>query len=243
MQQRQAKEAVISMETADEYLQAFSDNAFAGIPDFFPDVTTETSQWGLVGRTKKKVVIKEVNPLASRWLISNYKPRIIFIIRHPAAIASSFNKLGWTDINLSHIKNSLNQIDIKALNFENAVFEKNDFWSIFGVLCGGCYFYMLNILNEYSDSMIVSYEELCIDSIKIFYQIFKFSELRWDSDIEMLINNKSSSNNAINPYSTDRYTNQMPDRWRKILSKERLECLQKSYHLFDLPWYMSDSEW
>lgn len=243
MQQRHADGAVISMETADEYLQAFSDNAFAGIPDFFPDVITDTKQWSLLGRKKRRVVIKEVNPLASKWLMSTYKPKIIFVIRHPAAIASSFNRLGWTDINLSHINKSLHNINKKMVDFENRDFNKNDFWEMFGVMCGVCYCYMLNIIDEYPNSMVFSYEELCSDSVSIFQEIFKFSELIWDDNIELLIKSKSSVNDDTNPYSTDRYTSQMPDRWRKTLSRENLDRLHKSYLRFELPWYVSDSEW
>ena len=46
-------------------------------------------------RRKKRKLIKEVNPKAVKFYCDRYNPIVILLLRHPAAVASSFSRLGW----------------------------------------------------------------------------------------------------------------------------------------------------
>lgn len=73
----------------------FADYAFTGLPAFSTGIVQTPSQWSLLSRINKRLVLKEVNPLALAWLCETYRPRIIYLVRHPAAVALSYWRLGW----------------------------------------------------------------------------------------------------------------------------------------------------
>ena len=85
----------------DPYIyQTFGDQAFNGTPSFDASVVVFPAQWRPSRRKCRRVVIKEVNPLVLKWYAERYRPRVIYLIRHPAAVANSFEKMGWTSVSL-----------------------------------------------------------------------------------------------------------------------------------------------
>lgn len=49
-------------------------------------------------RSKRTLLIKEVNPIGVEFFVDRYFPKIVLILRHPAAVADSFKRMGWLDI-------------------------------------------------------------------------------------------------------------------------------------------------
>jgi len=77
--------------------QKSSDESFMGIPSKMPGVVIDYKDFVLFKRKRRRIVIKEVNPRAAKFYCERYKPKVILILRHPAALALSFQKMGWLE--------------------------------------------------------------------------------------------------------------------------------------------------
>lgn len=71
-------------------------NVIEGLPVFTREIIRYPEQWTLKGRKNKKVIAKEVNPLMANWIVDCARVQIIYLLRHPVPIVSSFKRLGWT---------------------------------------------------------------------------------------------------------------------------------------------------
>lgn len=93
------------------------------------------------------LVVKEVNPLALDWLLSSYKPRVVFLYRHPAAVALSLFNIGLTDVQF-HKRFAENRFS--AMKFSESKTGSN-FWEQIGALQGATLQLALSALENYSD--------------------------------------------------------------------------------------------
>jgi hypothetical protein len=149
-----------------------ADKAFMGWPDFGRHIVRFPLQWALVWRRPRRVVVKEVNPLACEWYLKRYQPRLVYLVRHPAGVASSWHKKGWLSAEPgAWLKNGEEQG--RALQEARRVFE------------------------EYPSRMHVIYEGLCRDPLGIFEQIFAFTGLAWNEGIQRFIRRTTAESAAM----------------------------------------------
>lgn len=223
----------------------FADRAFCGLPNFPPWlVIKKLPQWSLFERRYRRLVIKEVKPLACGWLLKHYKPRVIFMVRHPVAVALSYLNLGWTDINIEKAPLAGRALINTSLSrWQRHLKSISDFWEQHGIMQGALLRNILDSLTDYPDHRIVLYEELCADPTRVFPDLFNFAGLSWDREIENLIMERSSGGDTQNPYSTSRNSRSMVNAWKDKVSNEEVKRLQAAYRKFDLPWYQSESDW
>lgn len=201
----------------DKLYKRLADLSFKGIP-YFPDapgVVKYPSQWALVHRRHRHLVIKEVNPLACEYFLRKYHPRVIFLVRHPAAVALSHRKLGWW----------------------------KEIGEAEGTKLSARLHASLDVLKGYDDSIVVRYEELCAEPLKVFRSLFNFACLKWDKKIEKFIQDKTSARNREQLDSTSRDSLRMIEAWKGQVSKQEIEKLRKGYGAFSLPCYQSPEEW
>lgn len=245
MQQRGENRAILHVDKdgPDIALQRYANNAFNGLPDFLPGIIHDVKQWDIKTRSRKKVVIKEVNPLAAGWLISEFAPQVIFLVRHPAAVAASYNRLGWRNPHLSDVYSSLNQIHRSNPSKVRSFSNTNDFWTNQGLMQGGCLSYAMAVLAAYPNTTIVKYEDLCEYPTEHFRKLFRSTGLTWSSQSEKMIQEKTSSNDQKGAYSTSRDSKSMPWAWTKHVSREEVNRLRTAFSGFSLPWYTSDDDW
>jgi hypothetical protein len=193
--------------------------AFSGLPPFQPWVVRFPDQWDLSLRQVRRLVIKEVNPMACKWLVERYQPRVILLVRHPAAVSLSYVKMGW-----------LSRPVGRQL----------------GENLGAVLRAALDGLMDHKDYRVVTYEELCADAIGVFRSLYEFAELEWDSTTESYIQRRSSGKDPPgrdHRYGTSRDSRSMIRAWEGQLSQEELENLRAGYSSFDLPWYRASEDW
>lgn len=143
-----------------------ADKAFLGWPDFAEKVLPLPERWGLKGRRGARVVIKEVNPLAGRWYLDRYSPRLIFLVRHPAAVALSFQKQGWLE-------------------------DSPGEWARNGDFQGKSLRQASHEIGDYPHQMTAMYEDLCERPREGFRELFDFAGLTWDEPVEELVDRYS----------------------------------------------------
>jgi hypothetical protein len=205
--------------TASGVFARAASKAFSGLPVFPPWVVTFPEQWDLQSRKKRRLVIKEVNPMACKLLVEQYQPRVILLVRHPAAVSLSYVNMEWLSRPLGR------QL---------------------GEHLGETLRMALDGLADYDNYTVVTYEELCAAPVSVFQRLYEFSELMWDDSSKAYIRRRTSGEDPDgrdHRYGTSRDSRRMIRAWDSELSKEELEQLRAGYSSFDLPWYQADDDW
>lgn len=192
--------------------------AFAGWPDFDPGIVRFPDQWALHRRRSRRVVIKEVNPFACGWHIEHYAPRLVLLVRHPAAVALSWQRKGWLRADAGS-------------------------WAANGELQGRALRSALDALTRYEAHRVVLYEDLCAHPISSFTALYRFAGLTWDARAEAFITDRTHNDDAGNTWDTSRNSQQMIDAWRTQAVPSHVRALHQAFSVFGLPWYRDHQTW
>ncbi|WP_169853135.1 sulfotransferase [Anaerohalosphaera lusitana] len=219
-----------------EYEKA-ADLSFRAIPQFSKGIVRFPEQWGLNCRTRKKTVIKEVNPFVLPWLMQKYQPRIIYLVRHPASTAHSFHKMGW---------DGRNQFERRFL--DRSLAEINDyqrwagsFWSAHAAVQSVVLKRVLEQAKGYESFKLVQYENLCKDPINEFRSLYDFAGLKWDEAAEDLVVKKTQPSQVDkHSFSTQRNSAVEAEKWRKLVSADKLELIKEAWLWYDPPLYRDE---
>ena len=196
-----------------------AERAFAGIPQFDRWVVAQPSQWGLHDRTRRRLVIKEVNPLAAPWYIERFRPRIVFVMRHPAGIALSHKRLNWGDSADTH------------------------YWQKHGAYQGEILRAAWEVLQHDPDCRFVHFEDLCAAPLINFEKLFHFAGLEWDQNVAKWIEQHSAAGERTDAYGIQRKSAEVAQAWRSEITPSALADLQHGFQAFEVPWYQSPDEW
>lgn len=223
--------------------RAAADDAFRGIPRFSRRVVKEPSQWRvdrLLYRSHVlggRVVIKDVNPLALRWLLANHQFKLIFLTRHPAAVAASWHRMGWTEGIESRLEGILGQ----ELSSEIQSEHTKSLWSCHGAMQALVYRYVFDTLDSipHDSYRTVSYESLCKDPEEAFQDLFEFAGFPFDEHTRKRVrqHSRKEEDRKEEPYSTHRRSTDMVNAWRRDLPKGRQSEIRESYLAMDPPIY------
>lgn len=206
---------------------------FSGLPLFDRWITIYPKQWALSERSRKRIVIKEVNPFMLNWLIKNYKPRIIYLIRHPAATADSFNRLGY---NGKQIEVRFSEKTLKK--YPNYPQYTNSFWSDHGAMQAMVINETIDQITNDKDFRLVQYEHLCENPVSVFKELYDFAELKWDSTIENQILNRSQPETVdTHDFSTQRNSTYEMGKWKSQLPQDAIDQVKNAWLSFDPPYY------
>lgn len=233
---------LVPPEAPPQSYQAFADTAFRGLPAFGPNIVKRPAQWSLLHRRQRRVVIKDVNPLALGWLAERYRPRIVFLVRHPAAVANSYLKLGWSDVQFA------NRIPVHEWQeLRDKLPPLDDFWMEHAAFQGYVTRKALDMLETYGSVSLVRYEDLCEDPLTKFQEIYAFGDLEWTKDIARLIETRSKasggSDSSADPYSTARDSKNQIFSWRKHVQEAKITKMRDVYATFELPFYQDGAWW
>lgn len=219
--------------------------AFGAIPVFPAGCVRDTAQWGLRRRTQRHALIKEVNPLALEWLLAIYRPRVIFLVRHPAAVARSYEKLNWLNAEdkLAELGERLMQ---RHLHPWRALIDgASGFWQAHGVFQGAVHHVAMEILKDHPDHRIATYESLCAAPETGFQALFEFAGLTFDETIRTQIAEHAGGpgRHDVGTYGTRRNTHEMAVSWKSRLSGAQLAALRSGYTAFDGAYYRQADDW
>jgi len=218
--------------------ESAASHAFSGFPLFNHWITLFPKQWALSKRKQKRIVIKEINPFMLPWFIHTYRAKIIYLMRHPVATASSFKRMGWTgeqfDFRLS--KKTLEQFP----DYEQFTYS---FWAEHGALQAFILKEVLQYANKYENMLLVRYKDICADPLTVFRNLYDFAELEWNDSVERKIYKRSHPEQVNpDPYSIHRDTSHEVKKWKKQVPAEKIAEVKKSWFSFDLPFY-PESDW
>ena len=223
----------------------FAARAFTGLPIFPHGVLQDPAQASLHARPKKRLVLKEVNPLALPWLLDAFQPRVLFLVRHPAAVARSYWDLEWRNVEDRLSQFSPRLMDGPLRPWQDTISSASGFWKAHGVFQGAVLRVVMDRLATYKDHKIITYEDICSDLTGNLRNLFQFAELDLDEATKKRIadSNPSSNQTPQNPYSTRRNSQAMKYAWKRKLDSEQLALLHAGYASFKLPFYDSTDDW
>ena len=211
-----------------EYLK-YSQEAFRGLPPKQWDSSENPGAFSLSGRNQRQLLIKEVNPRATELYCQHFQPVILFLVRHPAAVALSFWDRGW-----------LASPDVRsyALDFDG------DDWEKFGYAYGIAMKTAFDTILAYSiPHKILIYEKLASDPLTEFKHIFEYLKLNEPKDFNEVINEYCFSGSATQGYQTRRISSRMIAKWKEKLALEAIAKIQSGYLQSGFAYYQSQSDW
>ncbi len=213
------------------YRQA-GDAAFAGLPTFRPSIVKYSEQWRLGDRRQRRLVIKETNPLALSWLVQEYRPKIVYLVRHPAAVANSFLANGWKSQRFEDrfLPGSIPPEEVERFS---------SFWAGHGALQATVLKRTLDLLDNYPDYTILRYEDLCLDPVEEFRRLFDFCALTWDVQTEARIRERAVSKGSYQAGNFDlkRDSLAMITKWQTQIDPSYIDEIREAYLSYDPPFY------
>jgi Sulfotransferase domain len=219
----------------------FASLAFRGMPRFPRAVIPHPEQWTVSGRTCKRVVIKEVNPLALDHWQEAFQPKVIYLLRHPVAVARSFHALGWKGDQFS---NKFLPATLTKLGADLSVLSRAEFWEQSGAFQAILHNHVLGSLDRV-DHVLVRYEDVCQDPLTEFARLFEFCGLPLSATVRDAIarSSKSKTDYAPGRYDTVRNSSTMTGRWRRETPAEQVELVRRGYFAHHPRFYTEESEW
>lgn len=217
--------------------------AFGGLPVFSKYVVTNPASWSIYRRWNKLIVVKDVNPLALDWLLTNHNLRVIYLIRHPAAVANSFFQRSWTSY---HFEDRFTDDFLESMNIDTEKYKKS-FWAEHGALQSVVHRYALSVLqnqNE-SDYLVVKYEDLCANPVECYQELYNFANLEWHPRIAKFAEAKSNSSqiHLTGQNGVERYSQLMIDKWQSEIPTEEVQMLKEAYLSLVPPFYNREEDW
>jgi hypothetical protein len=169
------------------------------------------------------VIVKEVSPSALAWLEERFAPLVVFLVRHPAAVASSMRALGW-----------------------GGGGEAPDFawWSSEASRQARALAPCLERLSGREDARVVRYEDLCLDPIGGFRELYAFARLPWTEEVaaEVRAGTRSDQPYEAGGFDLRRDSLRMVDRWKQELSAEERWSMAEAWRAHGLPLY-EEGDW
>lgn len=191
------------------------------------------------------MVIKEVNPLALAWLLDTYRPRVVFLMRHPAAVALSYQALNWCNAEAKLAELGTRLMNGSLRPWQETIQSASGFWQAHGAFQGAVLRVALQALTAYADAITITYESLCENPETSFRALFEFAGLTFDERVHDRIRESSvgTAQDAAGNYGTRRDTLRMAAAWKGKLTPEQLASLHAGYAAFDLPYYRDSNDW
>jgi hypothetical protein len=228
----EGKHALVDIEddkVAYEAYRALSDRAFVGNPIALPVVVGNTHPFSVFERSKRRLMIKEVNPKAVTFYSNRYNPDFLLIMRHPAAVALSFSQRGW-----------LNSADASV---ETGNRDASD-WEKFGYAYGLAMAKAFELISKQQGSLVTSYERLALDPFHEFGNLFTHFSIEMPLDYEDVIKHFCYSRKPLTSAGqVERYSEEMVYKWKKELAQEEILDIRKGYQLSGLDMYTGDQDW
>lgn len=207
----------------------YSQDAFGGIPtmDRYPGEILRG--FSLIGRRHRRLLVKEVNPRAAGFYCERYRPLVLFLIRHPAAVALSFWNMGW-------LAGSDVQLEAASL--------KGDAWEKFGYAYGTTIKSALEIIEKLAvPHKTLFYEQLASDPLAEFAKVFEYMRVAIPENYEHIIDEYCFSGTVTQGYPTRLVSKKMIAKWKNKLTPDAIASIRRGYFRSRLDFYQSDADW
>ncbi len=217
----------------DEQLRSAAEDAFAGLPRFARRVNAERARWAPRDRGVR-LVIKEVNPLWLSWLVARHDPIVVHLVRHPAGVAASWDRLGWlrtapwpAGIGGDVLDESLAHAGLG-----------DDPWARHGLWQAALHRSVVQAGAE----VTVRYEDVARDPMEALPPLLAALGLPWDDQLRARVEQYATDRFLPSPFDIHRDASVVAERWRTTLAPDQLAALRRGWELIDQQWF-DDADW
>ena len=189
--------------------------------------------WSAATRRAGRVLVKDPTAcLLSGWLARQFDPLCVVIHRHPCGFASSHDLLGWQP----KIERLLHQPRLVRHHLQAYLpaleYARSDRWLAYGAFWGAAHRVLLDQAEAAGNWLLVSYEQLCLDSQREFAALGEFLDLPLDLSDHWF--NAAPKHRRSDPGSTRRDSAVMASVWRERLSPMQIDAVLGAAAEFDL---------
>ncbi|MCQ8879466.1 sulfotransferase [Pseudoalteromonas shioyasakiensis] len=209
--------------------QTAADNAFNAKLNYPNSVVYKGSDWYDL-KNKKKLLIKEVNPLFLHDFMCRFKPKVIYLERCVYATAKSFMALGWKGDDL--FSERFDPITLEKILSVKADLLTQDFYFQMGFLQG-----VILAINEphFSSNNIlrVSYEDIIANPKVEVAKITAFLNYGNTAQVQQYIEESLSSQDSyqVGTFSTKRNSKQLQEKQKQERLEPNYEKTIQAYNL------------
>jgi len=227
---------------SDPYFESCLDHSFKGLIKYKRGWwLTEPYRRFLPG---SRVVVKEVAAVMSlEWVYKRYHPEVLFVLRHPCAIAlSEMNKINREEKPIIEILKQSSLME-DHLNPYLTVLEKAKTpYEIFGALWGARNRVITDLMPKYPEWKIVFYEDFTDDPFKCFRELFDHFNLTWTAKVEKYIH-QTTTIDKPGLSTTHRVLKDQRNKWKRKMTSSEIEQVRTFVEPFNLPFYNLESDW
>ena len=182
------------------------------------------------------------------WFAQHLKCKVVVIVRHPAAFASSLKRLNWP-FDFQHLldQSLLMRDHLESYRDEMRAIKPDDVIGQAALLWKMIYCSVHAAQERNPDFIVVRHEDLARDPVPGYRDLFKSLALEFTPRVQKAILNSSSSENPvessrnkIHEFKLDSRAN--IDIWKKRLSVEEIYRIHKMTEEISALYY-SDAEW
>jgi len=180
----------------------------------------------------ERVLVKSVYaPLALEWITARFQPQTVIVLRHPLNVMASWVELMGggcaLDTNPTVREHFAARWDLPELEPEATRLQRIA-WEL------GLFLSALQTgIDEHPDWVVVSHEELAVDPTKTFKRLYEDVGLDWTPKTESFLEERNRPGEG---FAVFRVASELPERWRKRLSKEQLEEVWSVWSQINAPW-------
>jgi hypothetical protein len=223
---------------------------YESLTSFLVSQIYESGQQCTVKPPSRLLIKDPISIFSARWLANQFNLKVVMTIRHPAAVVSSRQKLGWRfDFN-----NFLNQ----PLLMRDYLFPFEDEMRDLilrdrgiieeSILLWRSIYHVVNLYRcQNSDWLFVRHEDLCREPISGFQRIFRYLDLDMPENICDQIITSTSSRNLVEAESPiqhflNRDSQQLVHVWKSRLEASQIKRVYEATKDIASNFY-SDDEW
>ena len=234
----------LTRENSDPGLKYFTDSLFRGrFVGSGPDRVKRT-QWYKFDPSNYRTFIKDpTGAFLLDWLNFHYNIDILILLRHPAGFVSSVTDLKW-DFDFNRFLNQ-KQLMNEALSPYRDLLEEHNYPGMTiekaSILWGVVYTVLWRLICR--DSYYWKrYEDLCINPVEEFKDIFKNLRIPWTSTIENAIASSTHGSITFSKVvdSYERDTKKMASIWKVRFSSKEIQAIRTLVDRFGLEMYSND---
>jgi len=185
---------------------------------------------------------------SAQWFAKKLNCRVVVTVRHPAAFASSLQRLGWSfDFNDLLNQPLLMRDHLEKYRDEMSTMKVDDVIGQASLLWKMIYasVHAIRVLNP--DFLVVRHEDLSRQPVNGYRDLYSKLDLEFSPRVQKFIEDSSSSDNPVEPSRRKVHSVKLDSlanikNWKKRLSEEDVrrirEMTEEASHL-----YYSDEEW
>lgn len=225
----------------DPYFPHHLDPCFAG--GFHRSAKWASGRWRSRVTGRGRVIVKEVAAvMLAGWLSRRYRPHIVFIHRHPVAVAhSELRRNGVAGFSGQWLLKNAQLSEDHLRPFEGVLQERRPPLAVAALTWAVRNYVALRELDGYQRLVVVCYETLAAEPEREFRALYRELGLEWTPAVAAAV---EASSTEVEPgdYSTKRISTEMVDRWKCLVTQEQADAVRDAVAPFGLPFYSAAAD-